>query len=86
MFLFQPNGDQDVLNVFQLSKDQSEGGVLLWTLDNSFSKDDPHWIEGKIEILAQNGADYKVIEIATFKDIFILYIILEDSNGSCSWT
>ena len=86
MFLFQPNGDQDVLNVYQLPKGQSEGGVLLWTLDNSFSKDDPHWIEAKIEILAQNGADYKVIEIATFKDIFILYIILEDSNGSCSWT
>ena len=67
MFLFQPNGDQDVLNVYQLPKDQSEGGVLLWTLDNSFSKDDPHWIEGKIEILAQNGADYKVVKITTFK-------------------
>ena len=67
MIFFQPNGDQDVLNVYQLPKDQSEGGLLLWTLDNSFSKDDPHWIEGKIEILAQNGADYKVVKIATLK-------------------
>ena len=62
-FFLQPNGDKDVLNIYQLPKGQSDGGTLLWTLDNSFSKDDPHWIEGKIEILAQNGANYKVIEM-----------------------
>ena len=79
--MFQPNGDKDVLNIYQLPKDQSEGGVLLWTLDNLFSKDDSSWIEGKVEIQAQDGADYKV----TKKNIFAIWHFLLNLFFRSEW-